>query len=251
MDQFTNNVEYFSNWNRLYMALSQFISYIEKLKYKAQGSIPPYGIRFEYIQRSKNILLREKNIDLKQVFDRHDEIKWRFNPPAAPHMGGSGERLVRTVKTILYVMCPAFKFNDESLKSAFCEIEFIINTRPLTFVALESAEDDPLTSNHLLLGSTDGYKPLCETNYDLHNGGTKPRNLQTIFGGVRRSKWFEKVKPPSVDDIVIIVDGTLPRNSWPKGVKNEIITAKDGQVRRVKVTTSTSTFERLVTKIAV
>ncbi|XP_037813637.1 uncharacterized protein LOC119604840 [Lucilia sericata] len=150
------------------------------------------GTNFKSVER---VLREEKqNIDLKQVFDRHDEIKWRFNPPAAPHMGGAWERLVRTVKTILYAMCPAFKFNDESLKSAFCEIEFIINSRPLTFVALDSAEDDPLTPNHLLLGSADG---------------------------------------------------------WPKGVITEIITAKDGQVRRVKVRINTSTFERPVTKIAV
>ncbi|KAI8115821.1 hypothetical protein CVS40_12023 [Lucilia cuprina] len=88
------------------------------------------------------------------LLNEHDEIKWRLHPPAAQRMGGSWERLVRT-------------FNEESLKSAFCEIEFIINSRPLTFMALDFAENDPLTSNHLLLGSADGYKPLCETNYDM------------------------------------------------------------------------------------
>lgn len=43
----------------------------------------------------------------------------------------------------------------------------------------------------------------------------------------------------------------LPRNSWPKGVITEITLAKDGQVRRVKVKTSTNTYERPAAKIAV
>ncbi|GBP13227.1 hypothetical protein EVAR_65809_1 [Eumeta japonica] len=60
-----------------------------------------------------------------------------------------------------------------------------------------------------------------------------------------------KVKPLSVGDIVILVDDTLPRNSWPKGVITEVFTAKDGQVRRARVKTSSSTFERPVAKIAV
>lgn len=217
------------------------------------------GTNFKSVER---VLREEKqNINFHQVFCKHDDIKWKFNPPAAPHMGGAWERLVRTVKTILYAMCPAFKFNDESLRSALWEIEFIINSRPLTFVALDSAEDDALTPNHLLLGSADGYKPLSESEYDLRQRWHQTQKFANHFWRrwireygpnlVRRSKWFEKIKPPSVGDIVIIVDDNLPRNNWPKGIITETIAAKDGQVRRVKVKTSTSLFERPVTKIAV
>lgn len=211
--------------------------------------------------KSVSKILREENLNLRQVSFKYDDIKWRFNPPAAPHMGGAWERLIRTVKSILYAMCPAFKFNDETLRCALWEIEFIINSRPLTFVALESCEDDPLTPNHLLLGAAAGNKPLVEQDHDLRHRWHQTQKFADHFWRrwvreygpslVRRSKWFEKVKPPSVGDIVIIVDDTLSRNSWPKGVITETITAKDGQVRRVKVKTSTHVFERPVTKIAV
>lgn len=123
------------------------------------------GTNFKSVEK----LLREekKNLDLRKVSSKQDEISWRFNPPAAPHMGGAWERLIRSVKSVLYAMCPAFKFNDETLRCALYEIEFIINSRPLTVVALETVHDDALTPYHLLLGSAAGQKPLCDYDYDL------------------------------------------------------------------------------------
>ncbi|XP_075167653.1 uncharacterized protein LOC142239764 [Haematobia irritans] len=217
------------------------------------------GTNFKAVEK---ILREEKqHIDLHQVFSKYDDIKWRFNPPAAPHMGGAWERLIRTVKSVLYSMLPAFKFNDETLRSALYEIEFMINSRPLTFVALDSDDDDALTPNHLLLGSAGGQKPLCEFDYDLRQRWHNTQKFANHFWRrwvreygphlVRRSKWLEKVQPPSKGDVVIIVDDNLPRNSWPKGILTELYTAKDGQVRRVKVKTTSSTYERPVTKIAI
>ncbi|XP_075145994.1 uncharacterized protein LOC142220640 [Haematobia irritans] len=217
------------------------------------------GTNFKAVEK---ILREEKqHIDLHQVFSKYDDIKWRFNPPAAPHMGGAWERLIRTVKSVLYSMLPAFKFNDETLRSALYEIEFMINSRPLTFVALDSDDDDALTPNHLLLGSAGGQKPLCEFDYDLRQRWHNTQNFANHFWRrwvreygphlVRRSKWLEKVQPPSKGDVVIIVDDNLPRNSWPKGIVTELYTAKDGQVRSVKVKTTSSTYERPVTKIAI
>lgn len=96
-----------------------------------------------------------------------DGIKWKFNPPAAPHMGGAWERLVRSVKTALYNICPHMNFNDETLRGALAEVEFMLNSRPLTFVSLESSDDEALTPNHLLLGSSTGLKPVNCKEIDL------------------------------------------------------------------------------------
>ena len=34
---------------------------------------------------------------------------------------------------------------------------------------------------------------------------------------MRRTKWFQKVGKVKTDNVVIIVDSSLPRNEWPKG----------------------------------
>ncbi|XP_053683588.1 uncharacterized protein LOC128733807 [Sabethes cyaneus] len=105
-------------------------------------------------------LLRE------QVEAIHDELavtftntdtKWIFIPPAAPHMGGAWERMVRSIKT---AMETAYynnsKLDDEGLATLVVEAEAIVNKRPLTYLPLDAAETEALTPNHFLLGSSNG-----------------------------------------------------------------------------------------------
>ncbi|XP_046869388.1 uncharacterized protein LOC124462036 [Drosophila willistoni] len=69
----------------------------------------------------KIICDKAQTINFNAVQPAFDDIKWKFNPPAAPHMGGAWERLVRSVKTVLYAICPARKFTSEGLQSALWE----------------------------------------------------------------------------------------------------------------------------------
>ncbi|XP_036347170.1 uncharacterized protein LOC118756517, partial [Rhagoletis pomonella] len=176
---------------------------------------------------AKKIICAEmKEVDFSLLMSTFDQISWKFIPPAAPHMGGAWERLVRSVKSVLYNIMPYANFNDESLKSSLCEVEYIINARPLTFVSLESDDDDAITPNHLLLGSPDGFKPVCTDELDLRKRWYQTQKFADRFWHrwvkeyvpiiSRRSKWFNKVPPIRVGDIVVIVDENLPRNCWPR-----------------------------------
>ena len=66
------------------------------------------------------------------------EIKWEFNPPAASHMGGIWERQIRSVRKVLNIILREQTLDDERLSTLFCEVESIVNGRPLTV-----SSDDP------------------------------------------------------------------------------------------------------------
>lgn len=194
----------------------------------------------------------------------HWEIEWRFNPPAAPHMGGSWERLVGSVKRILVQTMPSRNPTDELLHAYLIEAEHTVNSRPLTFVSLETTDDEALTPNHFLLGSSNGRKPPGEfTEKDLVNrkNWRKSQMLANQFWKkwisdylptiTRRTKWFKNTPSIKEGDVVLIVDENLPRNTWPKGRVISTRTGKDGVVRSATIQTERGIYNRPVVKLAV
>ncbi|XP_055638129.1 uncharacterized protein LOC129776484 [Toxorhynchites rutilus septentrionalis] len=207
---------------------------------------------------------------LREV-DRHQLMRefvtpttsWHFNPPASPHMGGIWERLIRSVKRNLMEVLAVKHPTDEELRNALTEIEGILNSRPLTHVPIEDEAAAALTPNHFILGSSDGSKPLTLIDDDkanLRRGWPTSQWLANLFWKrwikdylpeiSRRTKWYEKVKPLEVGDIVLIVDVDNPRNCWPKGKVIGVVSS-GGQTRKATIQTSSGVYERPVVKLAV
>ena len=63
------------------------------------------------------------------------EVRWIFNSPAASHHGGIWERCIRTTRRILNVLLNEQALNDEGLLTLMCELEAVINGRPITKVS--------------------------------------------------------------------------------------------------------------------
>ena len=78
-------------------------------------------------------------------------IRWVFNCPQASHMGGIWERVIRFIKRILQVLLQQQVVTDDLLLTLFAEVEFIVNSRPLTPLLMDPHHDGPLTPNHLLM----------------------------------------------------------------------------------------------------
>ncbi|XP_063837168.1 uncharacterized protein LOC135086312 [Ostrinia nubilalis] len=191
-------------------------------------------------------------------------IQWSFISPASPHMGGCWERLVRSTKAALKATLKERAPKEEVLQTVLAEIEAIINSRPLTHVAVDPRDPVALTPNHLLLGTASNATRLgnfVKTDLCSRKQWRISQALADIFWArwlkeylptlQPRQKWTEAVPPLQPGDVVIVVDGALPRNVWPRGIIEKVYPGADGQVRVADVRTSHGVLRRPATKIAV
>ncbi|XP_058840554.1 uncharacterized protein LOC131696047 [Topomyia yanbarensis] len=191
------------------------------------------------------------------------ETEWHFNPPSAPHMGGVWERKVRSVKEAFKTLSHPDKLDDEGLTTLFTEIEMIVNSHPLTFVPLETPEQEVLTPNKFLLMSSTGDNnpsrvPMQQTTTLRSNWKLMQYLLNQFWSRwiqaylptiARRTKWFSNTKPLQIGDLVIVVDESV-RNGWIRGRVIKAYQGPDGQVRKVDVQTNTGILQRPAIKVA-
>lgn len=180
-------------------------------------------------------------------------------------MGGAWEWLVQSVKRAMMDAYREGKLDDEGLQTLVVEAESIVNTRPLTYLPLDSAESESLTPNHFLMGSNSGNKftnnVLPNTQSTRHTKEMLQIQLKldrfwyrwivdylTVIR--RQSKWFEEVRQLLESDLVLIInDGE--RNSWKRGRVEQTIAGVDGRVRQAIVRTSGGVLRRPVAKLAI
>ena len=79
-------------------------------------------------------------------------IKWKFNPPSAPHHDGSWDRLVRSVKRVFYDILGNRRVTEEILRTTLSLFEQSLNARPITAVSYNPLDLEALTANHFILG---------------------------------------------------------------------------------------------------
>ncbi|XP_062713351.1 uncharacterized protein LOC134290267 [Aedes albopictus] len=189
---------------------------------------------------------------------------WKFIPPASPHMGGAWERLVRIVKQNLAKLKPSRTMSHEVLENMLTEVKNVANSRPMTNLPLDDDQSPVLTPNHFFLGSSNGLRswvPFSDSSELLKNSWKVSQSLANQFWRqwlrdylpyiTRRTKWFTDVEPIRVNDLVVIVDPKLPRNTWPKGRVIGVKQGPDNQVRSATVQTSQGIYERPAVKLAV
>ncbi|XP_062563680.1 uncharacterized protein LOC134226732 [Armigeres subalbatus] len=214
---------------------------------------------------SKELKLQQSTTEALMTTFTSTQTKWYFIPPGAPHMGGAWERLVQSVKRAIGAVADSpRKPDDETLETILVEAEFIINSRPLTYIPLESADQESLTPNHFLLGNSSGLKILPSEPL-LQRGALRSswklaqwicdefwRRWVKEYSPViaRRTKWFQETRALKVGDLVLLVGGTL-RNQWIRGRIERTIPGRDGRVRQALVRTASGILRRPAVKLAV
>ena len=148
------------------------------------------------------------------------------------------------------------------MQTALCEVESIMNDRPITTVSSNPNDLEPLTPNHLLQLKS---KPVMPQGLfkkeDLYSQRRwrQAQYLADLFWRrwireylpimQQRSKWQNPKRNLHPNDIVVIVDDTAPRNSWLMGRVVKTLPGSKGLVRSVLVETKSNTLQRPIDKL--
>ena len=192
----------------------------------------------------------------------HKGIKWRFNPPSAPHQGGIWERLVRSFKRVLYTILGTRRLTDEVLHTTYCLVENALSSHHLTPVSADPCNLNAKTPNHFLLGeystgipSTVGNKEFDHRkHYARAQSYAKLIWSRWIRGYVPtlnlRSKWQMPAEQHlKTGDLVLIVEETNPRGYYPTAWIVELRYGSDSVACSVVLRTSTGSLVRPLVKI--
>lgn len=185
------------------------------------------------------------------------QIAWEFNPPHASHMGGVWERQIRTVRKVLQAIIGEQVVDEERLHTLFCEVEAIVNGRPITPTSNNIDDIEALTPLHILRPKT---LPHCslggkdeEPIGNIYQKGWKhaqfladqfwKRWLRVYLPSLRqRQRQFKQLRNFQVGDVVLLTDWNVPRNQWGLGRVVEATPGEDGLVRKVRVRTAARKF---------
>ncbi|XP_039509456.1 uncharacterized protein LOC120464180 [Pimephales promelas] len=220
------------------------------------------GTNFVGAERELREALRNLNHNKIENTLLQKGIEWIFNSPTASHQGGVWERQIRTIRKILNALLKEQTINEDSLHTIMCEVESIINNRPITSTSEDPNDLEALTPNHLLLLKTQPSLPPGVFNKEDQYVRKRWRQVQYLADlfWIRwtreylptlqeRSKWSRLKRNFVPGDVVLVVDSSSPRNSWIMGRVVQTLPDSSGTVRRVKLKTKTSTLERPVNKL--
>ncbi|XGW34079.1 hypothetical protein V3C99_018111, partial [Haemonchus contortus] len=196
-----------------------------------------------------------------------ERIKWIFNPPASPWMGGVWERLVGSVKKALNKAVGRRKLSFTEMSTVITRIEAILNTRPLTKINVEDITKIPLRPVDFLQGNVKFSLPEKGPNQDKDDPLYDPELIQSrkqaeeaiLFSEMIANKFWncwkqeylvslremqkQRLKQPKhlqrscpeKGEIVLIEQELVPRGTWSYGRITEIVESNDGLVRTAKV----------------
>ena len=161
-------------------------------------------------------------------------ITTRFKPYGS-HYGGVWERCIWTTCKVPWTLLQTQTDDHEGLVTLLCEVESIINGRPITTVLGDSNGPEPLMPNHLLLWCAEPQMPpgLFQKEDSLWHRWRQVQYLAGIFW-----KWWSKEYLPLLQSrqkwtmirknlaVVLVRAENSRRNSWPLCSGRSLLTRK-------------------------
>ncbi|XP_062617169.1 uncharacterized protein LOC134278886 [Saccostrea cucullata] len=194
------------------------------------------GTNFVGAERKLRSAINELNVSQIEDSMLQKNIDWKFNPPAGSHHRGVWERIIRSVRKTLNSVLKEQVLDDEGLNTLMCEIESILNGRPITKCSDQHDDLEALIPNYLLIMKAKPNFPpgvfVKEHNY-CRRRWKQIQYMANLFWKrwtreylpllQERQKWCEEKRNFTVGDIILVVDSNAPRNSWPIGIIQETL----------------------------
>lgn len=206
-----------------------------------------------------------KGKEVSQVYDylTTQQCQWSFIPPNSPHWGGLWEAGIKSMKYHLKRVIGNTVLTLEQLSTVLCQIEGILNSRPLIPTSNNIDDFSCLTPGHFLIGvplTSLPEKDLSKIpDNRLHNYNliSKMRqhfwqrwHLEYLNRLQQRPKWMTEKTNLKPKLMVILKEDNVSPMHWPLGRITEVLVGPDKRVRVVKVQTSKGIFMRPITKIS-
>ena len=147
------------------------------------------------LDRQKKEQLASGNIQMIEEKLIHRETTWKFNPPAAPHFGGTWESLVKCCKRGMFAIFEGRSLKDEILNTSFCLVEQTLNACPSTPVRGDPNVLEALTPNQLPLGRSDitfSFLPSKEPYTALRKRFRTAQVYSNIFWQRWTKEWYQQ-----------------------------------------------------------
>lgn len=154
-------------------------------------------------------------------------VQWHFIPPAAPHFGGLWEAAVKSAKHHLLRITKGALLKFEEMTNLLCQVEAVLNSRPITAVSNNPNDHEALTPSHFLTGGS----VLLPQEPDL---STVPVNRLRRFEIMKaqfqtfwkrwsleylpqlqqRGRWTTLGRQVTVGDLAILKEENIPPFQW-------------------------------------
>lgn len=213
-----------------------------------------------YLKEVNQFLIDHESI-FKEEF-RRQNIHWKFNPPASPHMGGIFEAAVKSAKNLLRREIGETILTFEELSTIFSKIEAILNSRPLVPMSEDPNDLEVLTPGHFLIGQPLVALPETSWKDTKISRLSRFQVIQKMYQNIWfrwhseylsslqvRNKWYSHSDNIKINDLVLIIDENTPPLQWRRGRVTEVYSGKDSVIRSVKLKTQYGDLVRPVIKL--
>ncbi|XP_053691692.1 uncharacterized protein LOC128740188 [Sabethes cyaneus] len=216
------------------------------------------------LRELRNLFESQTMENKKLDFCQSRGIMWKFIPPRAPHQGGLWEAGVKSLKNHLGKVLNESHLTYEEMCTLLCQIEAILNSRPIIQQSDDPKDYRALSPGHFLVGHEltaiaepfyDGLKESTLSRYQLiqrrKQAFWRRWSAEYLTSLQKRSKWFKDPTLLRNGLLVVLKEDNIPSQMWKLGRIIQTHPGKDGIIRVVTVRTIDGIYKRATTKIAV